>query len=195
MNALVHIHGTTMPVLQYQNQRVVTLAMIDQVHQRPEGTAGRNFRANRHRFVEGKHFFTICSDEIRRNNLEGIPDKARRSDIVLVTEFGYLMLVKSFTDDLAWKVQEMLVDSYFRNHAMERTEEMQACLQNAHAYWFTKYPHWWHIRRHYLARKSYRDIAALVNRSVSACRHAVKRMQQVGVLSPQLVARVKLSLI
>ena len=32
----------------------------------------------------------------------------------LMTEQGYLMLVKSFTDDLAWKVQRQLVNNYFR---------------------------------------------------------------------------------
>jgi hypothetical protein len=195
MNALVHIHGTTMPVLQYQNRRVVTMAMIDQVHQRPEGTARRNFNANRHRFVIGRDYFVLEQpDEIRTVGLAR-SDGSTPVSVTLMTEYGYLLLVKSFNDDLAWNVQIMLVDSYFRNHAMERMEESQACLQNAHAYWFTKYPHWWHIRRLYLARKSYRDIAALVNKSVSACRHAVKRMQQVGVLSPQLVARVKLGLI
>lgn len=33
--------------------------------------------------------------------------------LVLLTESGYLMLVKSFTDDLAWKVQRQLVKTYF----------------------------------------------------------------------------------
>ena len=32
----------------------------------------------------------------------------------VVTESGYLMLVKSFTDDLAWQVQRQLVNTYFR---------------------------------------------------------------------------------
>ena len=35
-------------------------------------------------------------------------------DIILLTESGYLMLVKSFTDDIAWSVQRQLVNSYFR---------------------------------------------------------------------------------
>ncbi|OAD19482.1 toxin-antitoxin system, toxin component, Bro family [Candidatus Thiomargarita nelsonii] len=33
--------------------------------------------------------------------------------ITLITETGYLMLVKSFTDDLAWQVQRELVNKYF----------------------------------------------------------------------------------
>lgn len=34
--------------------------------------------------------------------------------LILITETGYLMLVKSFTDDLAWNVQRELVKNYFR---------------------------------------------------------------------------------
>ncbi|MBS6504229.1 MAG: ORF6C domain-containing protein, partial [Clostridium sp.] len=33
---------------------------------------------------------------------------------LLITESGYLMLVKSLQDDLAWKVQRELVNNYFR---------------------------------------------------------------------------------
>ncbi len=35
------------------------------------------------------------------------------ADIVLITKRGYLLLVKSFSDDLAWQVQGELVDTYF----------------------------------------------------------------------------------
>lgn len=35
-------------------------------------------------------------------------------EIILITEQGYLMLVKSLTDDLAWEVQRKLVKSYFK---------------------------------------------------------------------------------
>lgn len=33
----------------------------------------------------------------------------QQNEVTLMTETGYLMLVKSFTDDLAWKVQRELV--------------------------------------------------------------------------------------
>lgn len=44
-----------------------------------------------------------------------------RSDITLVTESGYLMLVKSFTDDLAWDVQRQLVKRYFAPEPIQST--------------------------------------------------------------------------
>jgi hypothetical protein len=100
------------PVLEYQNQRVVTFAMIDKVHQRPEGTARYRFRDNRHRFVDGKHFYLIDYSEKGVFRPFGIEVPPR--GLTVLTEHGYLFIVKSFTDDLAWKIQETLVDTYFR---------------------------------------------------------------------------------
>lgn len=113
MSELVHIGNSDISVKEYNGQRVVTFKDIDMVHGRPDGTASRNFRNNRERFIEGEDFFKISPDEIRRTNLFDIPDKAT-TDYALITEQGYLMLVKSFTDDLAWEVQRQLVNGYFR---------------------------------------------------------------------------------
>ncbi|MDP3627112.1 MAG: ORF6N domain-containing protein [Hydrogenophaga sp.] len=110
---VVTINETELQVIEYRAQRVVTLAQVDTVHDRPEGTAGRNFREHRERLIEGEDFYIASSDEIRRNNPKAIPSAVRRNDVVLLTESGYLMLVKSFTDDLAWDVQRNLVRSYF----------------------------------------------------------------------------------
>ena len=100
-------------IKEYKGQRVVTFRDIDNLHQRPDGTASRNFRANRKHFIEGEDYFKICADEIRRHKIMDISPKTHE-DIIFLTESGYLMVVKSFTDDLAWKVQRQLVNSYFR---------------------------------------------------------------------------------
>lgn len=83
------------------------------MHNRPEGTASRNFSANRNRFTENEDFIVIQNNEICRLEIKGdllIPNRG----VTLITESGYLMLVKSFTDELAWRVQKQLVSSYFR---------------------------------------------------------------------------------
>lgn len=98
-------------VKEYAGKRVVTFKDIDNCHGRPEGTAGRNFRTNKQHFMEGTDFFRITPDEFRRTI--GEMDKRQQNDTTLVTESGYLMLVKSFTDDLAWDVQRELVNRYF----------------------------------------------------------------------------------
>lgn len=95
-------------IKEYQGQRVVTLKDIDTVHERPDGTARRNFNTNKQHFIEGIDYFKIQPNEIRTVGITS-PNGG-----TVVTESGYLMLVKSFTDDLSWNVQRELVNTYFR---------------------------------------------------------------------------------
>lgn len=113
MEQLVHIQDTDISVKEYNGQRVVTFKDVDMVHGRPDGTARRNFNTNKKRFVENEDYFVVSSDEIRTSRLFAISDNDFM-DKVLLTEQGCLMLVKSFTDDLAWTVQRQLVNGYFR---------------------------------------------------------------------------------
>ena len=107
-----------MAIKEYNLQRVVTFKDIDTVHGRPEGTARRNFNQNKQRFIEGVDFFKITPNEFR--TAFGNMDKRQQNDVTLITESGYLMLVKSFTDDLSWTVQRELVNIYFKT----RTEQL-----------------------------------------------------------------------
>jgi len=98
--------------LERLGQRVITLGMMDEVHGRPRGTAKRAFREHKEKLVEGRHYFPIASGELRTGN---VPNPGNPSTLQpLLTERGYLVLVKTFRDDLAWQVQEELVEGYFR---------------------------------------------------------------------------------
>lgn len=107
-----------MPEIKVWNgQRVVTFKDIDTVHGRKTGTARRNFNSNKKHFIEETDFYTIYQNDFNvrnsynENNVFGkIPPKG----LTLLTETGYLMIVKSFTDDLSWDVQRQLVNSYFK---------------------------------------------------------------------------------
>ena len=118
----VTVNDTNISIKEYHGKRVVTFKDIDLCHGRPEGTARKRFNDNRQHFIEGEDFFKVCASEIRTHKIMEISSKTRE-DITLITESGYLMLVKSFTDDLAWQVQRQLVNSYFR-----KTEESNAKL-------------------------------------------------------------------
>lgn len=122
MNELVKIGNRTISVKEYKGKRVVTFKDIDEVHERLEGTARKRFFDNKERFIEGEDFFKITPSEFR--TAIGNMDLRQQNDVTLVTESGYLMLVKSFTDDLAWAIQRQLVDSYFRVNRRMTPEEM-----------------------------------------------------------------------
>jgi hypothetical protein len=101
------------PIL-YRGEPVITLPLMDSAHSRPKGTGRRNFNANRHHLVEGVHFFEVKqADEIRSLGLAR-KDGSVPAKLILLTARGYLMLARCFTDPLAWKVQDMLVETYFK---------------------------------------------------------------------------------
>lgn len=107
----VSIQGHEIVLKEYDGTRVVTFKDIDKVHERPEGTARKRFNDNKRHFIEGEDFYKITASEFR--TLFGGLDLRHQMDVTLITESGYLMLVKSFTDNLAWKVQRDLVNNYF----------------------------------------------------------------------------------
>lgn len=118
MNAIA-IGNTNVAIKEYKGQRVVTFKDIDTVHGRPDGTARRNFNRNKEHFIEGEDFFVRNSYEAKKEYSATAPN-----GLTLLTESGYLMLVKSFTDDLSWNVQRELVNTYFRVK-QERTPEYE----------------------------------------------------------------------
>lgn len=112
MKELVSINDKKIEVKEFNNQRVVTFKDIDLVHERPEGTARKRFNDNKDRFLENVDYFEVSPKN--GQSLEEFGFSKYASKGILLTESGYLMLVKSFTDDLAWEVQRKLVNNYFR---------------------------------------------------------------------------------
>ena len=110
--SVVNIGDTQFTSKTLDGKPVLTFRDIDAIHHRPEGSARKRFNDNRQRFVEGEDYMKICASEFR-THFDGLSSKATE-DVYLLTESGYLMIVKSFTDDWAWEVQRKLVKTYFR---------------------------------------------------------------------------------
>ena len=105
------IQGTAIKIKEYQGKRVVTFKDIDTVHKRREGTASRNFNQNRNRFIEDVDFFKIKITDNEIRSQFGISPNAGGT-VMLITETGYLMLVKysrMFNDnELLWLLNEII---------------------------------------------------------------------------------------
>lgn len=113
-NSIV-INGNELPIKEYNSKRVVTLKEIDMVHGRPDGTARKRFNDNKEHFIEGEDYFKVKCSEVRPFFGQTLPNGYNpNADVILITESGYYMLVKSFTDELSWTVQRELVNSYFK---------------------------------------------------------------------------------
>lgn len=114
MQEVVRIGNNDLQIKVYKGQRVVTFKDIDRVHEREAETAKYRFRDNKKHFISGIDYFEVTREDVGANfaTTYGFSNKAPKG--ILVTESGYLMIVKSFTDDLAWKVQRDLVNTYFK---------------------------------------------------------------------------------
>jgi hypothetical protein len=102
--ALVTINSLEVTRLEWNGEPVVTFTLIDQVHGRPEGTANRAFNYQKDRFTEKEHYFRLTGQKAR--DFAGVNEFRRPQDCNLVyvlTQRGYLMIVKVFNDDLAWR--------------------------------------------------------------------------------------------
>lgn len=123
MTEMIHIGNSDIAIKEYKGKRVVTFKDIDEVHNRASGTANKRFLDNKKHFIDGEDFFTVSNSEIRKSRIIPISD-SDFMDKTLITESGYLMLVKSFTDDLAWDIQRQLVKTYFNATKKLSQEEM-----------------------------------------------------------------------
>ena len=112
----MEVAGQDIQVAEYLGRRVVTFAMIDRLHQRPSGTARKRFNENKSRLAAGEDFYLV--DYTQRSVLRTFEIDVPPRGLTLLTLSGYLLLVKTFSDDLAWDVQRRLVSNYFLPKAM-----------------------------------------------------------------------------
>ena len=113
MTELVNVEGTELAVREWNGQRVVTFRDIDNAHGVKSGSAKRNFIRNKRHFIENEDYFIATRDSLKSVNLTPLNVDIPTRGITLITEMGYLMLAKSFTDDKSWNVQRTLVNAYF----------------------------------------------------------------------------------
>lgn len=63
MSTIVNIHGHAVSRLTYRNQPVLTLPMIDELHDRRKEAAMKAFIANKDMFIEGTDYFDVPYSE------------------------------------------------------------------------------------------------------------------------------------
>lgn len=130
MKEVITIENTEMPVREYNGQRVVTLKDIDRVHGKQTDTAKKSFQKHKKHFILGEDYFEMTRKELGERYSPNEIIKGNPSLITyLLTESGYLMIVKTFTDDLSWKVQRELVNTYFRAKSKPATLEQSPVCQ------------------------------------------------------------------
>ena len=122
-NRLVKINGNAIEQIVYKSQPVITLRMMDELHERKEGTARNAFFRHKEHLLENEDFFIVPYDEWRPavKNINGGHDTGQRNPMTFLSQTGYLLLVKSFNDSLAWKIQRELVSVYFQTRQAQKS--------------------------------------------------------------------------
>lgn len=114
-NKLVKINNIELGIKEYKKERVVTAWDIAKVHGREVKRINEIFKNNIDKFILKEDYFFLTPNEFSgsfKTAQDFIPNNVK--EIVLFTESGYLMLVKTFNDDLSWDIQRQLVKGYFK---------------------------------------------------------------------------------
>ena len=154
MNEVITIENTEMQIREYNGQRVVTLKDIDIVHGKKSDTAKKSFQKHKQHFILGTDYFEMTRKEFgeRYSPNEKVAGNPNLKTY-LFTESGYLMIVKVFTDELAWNVQRQLVNAYFRakeEQSLEQITDFPNCPKRIYQTSSTpvpKNPSWYHRNR------------------------------------------------
>ncbi len=114
-NKLVKINNVELGIKEYKKERVITAWDIAKVHNREVREITQNFNYVKDKLLKDEDYFLVNKEKISESKIliqDFIPNNVK--EIPLFTESGYLMLVKTFTDDLSWEIQRQLVKGYFK---------------------------------------------------------------------------------
>lgn len=103
--------------IKYNSIKVLTTKQLAEAYGVKTDIIGYNFRYNKTRYTEGKHYIMLEGQELRTfksTNVEIQRSLPRISRLYLWTEKGALLHAKSLNTDKAWQVYDYLVDFYFR---------------------------------------------------------------------------------
>ncbi|NVZ11283.1 ORF6N domain-containing protein [Allochromatium humboldtianum] len=109
-----------LPVIAYQNVRVITTEQLAQLYGTDVKNIQMNYANNKDRFVSEKHFFRLEGEDLKdfkrlgMPNDIGYPSLKFTSRLTLWTERGASRHAKMLDTDEAWEVFGRLEEAYFR---------------------------------------------------------------------------------
>ena len=104
-----------LPPVQHNGLRVITTELLANVYETEINNNQQNFKRNKKRFIEGKHYFKIVGDALNnlRLTMSQLQISAKVRSLILWTERGAARHAKMLDTDNAWDVFEALEDFYF----------------------------------------------------------------------------------
>lgn len=117
---------TDLMVIEQQGLRVLTTAQLAECYGTDTNTITQNFKRNKDRYEEGKHYICLKGEDLRafKSEMTNCHFAKNLNVLYLWTERGALLHAKSLNTDKAWEVYGELVETYFR------AKTAQTALQN-----------------------------------------------------------------
>lgn len=114
-NEKIDVLGKYIAVKEWEGMRVITAYDIAYLHNKEVKRVNEQFTRNKEKFTKNLDYFELTKEEFRWSQFATASSKYSNNAVERVfTERGYLKLTKTFNDDLSWKIQDILVDSYFK---------------------------------------------------------------------------------
>lgn len=100
--------------IEQNGQRVLTTAQLAEAYGTSTQRISHNFSQNKKRYVEGKHFYYLTGESLKKFAMSNFDTANKGGKMYLWTERGALLHAKSLNTDKAWEVYDFLVEHYFR---------------------------------------------------------------------------------
>ncbi|MGQ7286003.1 ORF6N domain-containing protein [Vreelandella venusta] len=130
MSNVVKLTPESVPAFKYHGKRVLTSNMLARLYGTTDVRIRQNFKGNKSRFIEGKHYYRITGKELQdlrvASSYSQISSKAR--SVILWTQRGAARHAKMLETNKAWDVFEALEDNYFAS-PLERLQEAVEALK------------------------------------------------------------------
>ncbi len=120
-NQIQSIAPETIQIITHKNIPVITTGLLAQLYFTDNNNIIKNFQRNSGRFIEGKHYFKLESNELKEfkncmTKSHSVKIAPTTRNLILWTERGAARHAKMLDTDQAWEVFEKLEDSYFDNN-------------------------------------------------------------------------------
>lgn len=111
--------SVSLPQIAYRGVPVVTTETLARAYEVKPINIQKNFSANKDRFVEGKHYYTISGNDLKefKNCLtesKSVEIGKRTATLTIWTERGAARHAKMLNSDRAWDMFELLEETFFR---------------------------------------------------------------------------------
>jgi len=119
----VCVENIQIPVVVYQDARVITTDLLAQVYGSESRRITENFTRNQDRFEVGKHYFKLEGEELTRFKRSSPQISKQARHLILWTERGAARHAKMLDTDQAWDVFDKLESAYFEPTKALPTQE------------------------------------------------------------------------